>query len=89
MYFEDDKLKKTKSYTDYDKGHGRIETRECTVVNDVEWLKEIHPKWQTIKSIIMINAKREIKTTVSSGSRYYISSLDISAEKILHAIRNH
>jgi predicted transposase YbfD/YdcC len=89
LYFEDVKIAKPKSYVDYDKGHGRIETRKCTVVNDVAWLKTLHPKWQTIKSIIRIDSTREIKDNITEETRYYISSLDISAEQIAKAIRSH
>ena len=89
LYFEDPNLPKPKSHTDHDKGHGRIETRHCWVVTDVEWLKELHPHWITIKSIVKIESTREIKGKVSKEIRYYISSLDLSPEKILRAIRWH
>ncbi|MFT2598139.1 ISAs1 family transposase, partial [Escherichia coli] len=52
LYFEDDKLfaedakvKKTSKFTDCDKGQGRIETRECRVTNNVDWLKKRHDNW--------------------------------------------
>ena len=89
LYFEDTKLKKTSHHIDYDKDHGRIETRECWVVNDCLWLREMHPKWGTIKSIIKIESTRELKNKTTRETRYYISSLDDSAEKILQSIRSH
>ena len=89
LYFEDKKLKKTSSYIDNDKGHGRLETRECRVTNNIDWLKKIHDNWQTIKSIIEIKSTREIQGKVTKETRYYISSLDVSASKILAAIRSH
>jgi predicted transposase YbfD/YdcC len=90
LYFEGiDAKKKSESYTHYDKGHGRIETRECVVSNDVEWLTSTHPKWQSIKSIVRVNSTREIKGKVTQEARYYVSSLDISAMEMLSAIRSH
>jgi len=29
---------------EHDKGHGRLETRRCTVTEDICWLKEQHPQ---------------------------------------------
>lgn len=93
LYFEDADIPKPQSYTSYDKGHGRIETRECWVVTDVEWLKKLHPKWGTIKSIIMVKSTREVKikgkTKITTENRYYVSSLTLPATRILKAIRSH
>lgn len=96
LYFSDKELHaadikhgKTSSYEGCDKGHGRIETRQCRVVNNIAWLREAHKNWQTIKSIIEIKSTREIGDKVTQESRYYISSLDVKAEKILKAIRSH
>ena len=89
LYFEDQTLIKPLNYVDYDKGHGRIETRECTVVTDIKWINKIHPKWSTIKSIIMVRSTREIKEKITIENRYYISSLTLSPERILKAIRSH
>ena len=89
LYFEDPLLTKPTSFVDYDKGHGRIETRECWVVTDVKWLHDSHPKWSTIKSLIKIESTRELKGKISKETRYYMSSLTLPPEKILKAIRWH
>ena len=79
----------SKSHTDYDKGHGRIETSVCTIINEVEHLKAAHSKWSSIKSIIKIDSTREIKGNKTFETRYYISSLDIETDKMLAAILRH
>lgn len=93
LYFNTTNNKKALSCcTDYDKGHGRIETRECIVCNDVQWLRDMHPNWQTINSIIQINSTREFKdeTKTTQESRYYISSLKESTPQgALLAVRQH
>lgn len=89
LYFEDKTFKESSKFTGYDKYHGRIETRECRVVSEVDWLKKLHPNWLTIKSIIEIKSTRDIKDKITTETRYYISSMDVSAEKILKAIRSH
>lgn len=90
LFFQDSELiKQCKSIVDYDKGHGRFETRECLVCTDVEWLRARHPKWQTIRSIIQVNASRESKGKITSESRYFISSLEVIPEEMLKTIRFH
>ncbi len=76
-------------YEDYDKGHGRIETRTCRVSSDVSWLQEAHPRWKSIKSIIRIDSVRDIKGKISTETRFYISSMIATAQKFLFAIRSH
>jgi predicted transposase YbfD/YdcC len=71
--------------------HGRIEQRQVWVTNEVEWLRERHPYWQSIKSIARVEATRELSGKVPTCERrYYISSHDdIDAEFIGHAVRSH
>jgi len=93
LYFNSENTKKSLlSYTDYDKGHGRIETRECFVCNDVKWLRDSHPNWQTIHSIIQINSTREFKdkTKTTRETRFFVSSLkNTTPQTALLAIRQH
>ena len=89
LYFEDSNLVKPQSHMDYEKAHGRIETRQCQVMTDVKWLRDLHPKWKTIKSIIMIRSTREIKGKSTTENRYYLSSLALPPERTLKAIRSH
>lgn len=70
--------------------HGRIETRKVWLTCDVDWLKDIHPRWKSIRGIAMIESTREINGKESYERRYYITSHhDKSAEFIAHAIRTH
>ena len=54
------------TYEEYDKGHGRVETRKCTVITELGWLKSEHPNWDTINSIVRIESKRDIKEKVEN-----------------------
>ena len=93
FYFENLTDKNTSfSCVDHDKGHGRIETRECLVVHDVQWLRDRHPHWNTINSIIQINSIREFKdqNKKTQETRYFISSLKKpTPQAALLAIRQH
>ena len=54
-----------------DADHGRIETRTCTVIHDVAWLQERHD-WPGLKSVVMIESKREITGKIELETRFYI-----------------
>ncbi len=72
-----------------EKGHGRIEERICYVTEDIEWLEQ-KAEWVGLKSIIMVEAKREVigmEPTVER--RYFISSLAVTARQAIKAVRGH
>jgi len=73
------------------KGHGRIEIRECWSISDPEYLQSLKgaSKWQGLRSITMVTSTRitDKKTTVKN--RYYISSLPSQAAQLLHVARRH
>lgn len=71
-----------------DKGHGRLEVRRISLNSDIQWLREGHPKWTQIRSIIQVQSTRTLDEQESQESRYYISSLT-SAEAAAKAIREH
>ena len=75
--------------TSVDKGHGRLETRECTVTEEIQWLRARHPNWKKLNSVIEIQSQREIKGEVATEKRYYLSSLPAQPEQISQAVREH
>jgi len=72
-----------------DKGHGRFEVRKCTVTEDIGWLRDRHPHWKQLSSVIEIESQREIKGEVSMEKRYYISGLPAETGNLLNATRQH
>lgn len=74
---------------EFDKGHGRIETRHCTVTEDIDWLKTKYPQWKDLRSVIEIESTREIKGKITNEKRYYISSIAAETKPILNAVRQH
>lgn len=74
-----------------EKGHGRIEIRDVWTVSDPEYLSWIDPRhrWPDMRSVAMVLAERRQGDDVSLATRYYVSSLDVSAETIAGAIRSH
>jgi predicted transposase YbfD/YdcC len=74
-----------------DIGHGRIETRTCTVISDFQFI-ENNNKWSNLQSIIKIESLREFKNSdkePEKAVRYYISSKIDTAENFQKYIRSH
>ena len=71
-----------------EKDHGRIETRRCWVVDDLDCLGRSH-KWPQAKILAMVEAIREINGVASTERRYYISSLQADAERMGAVVRRH
>jgi predicted transposase YbfD/YdcC len=74
-----------------DSGHGRIETRKCTIVSDFLFIKE-NSKWCDLKSVIKIESIREFKNSdkpTEKAVRYYISNRIDSAKNFQKHIRSH
>ncbi len=72
-----------------EKDHGRIEERRCWVTEEIGWL-EHKEDWKNLKSVIMVEAIREVmggKKTVER--RYFISSLEANAQEALKCVRGH
>lgn len=74
-----------------DKGHGRIETRCCISVGELDWLDLLGLKgrWAKIASVACIESTREIGDKIETDKRYVISSLPADSQRILHAVRSH
>ena len=71
-----------------DKGHGRIETRDCSVIYQMKWIDDPN-QWAELKTIIRIESTREIAGATQQHVRYYISSLKENAEVFNGLIRGH
>jgi predicted transposase YbfD/YdcC len=72
-----------------EKDHGRIEERRCYVTEEIDWLEQ-KDDWAKLKSIIMVEAIREvIGEEETTERRYFISSLGANAEESLRAVRGH
>jgi predicted transposase YbfD/YdcC len=83
--------KPTQKYTQSDIGHGRIETRTCTCLTGLDFIRDAD-KWKDLTSIIKVDSVREFKNSdklTECSTRYYISSLDGSAEDFAKCIRSH
>ena len=74
-----------------DFGHGRIETRKCSVITDFKFI-ENQNDWKNLASIIRIESVREFKNSnkvTEKATRYYISNLKDTACIFQNSIRSH
>lgn len=72
-----------------EKDHGRIERRRCRVTEEIDWLEQ-KDDWKNLKSVIMVEAEREIIGGARTiERRYFISSLKANAELALRSVRGH
>ena len=89
LYFTDKNLLKHCAHVkQVDKGHGRLEIRQCYVTDKIEWL-EGRQDWKGLKTIARIESVRIIKGQESREVRHFISSLPADPAMILRAVRAH
>jgi len=74
-----------------DKGHGRIDTRECWTIARGDYLEALRTAeaWDGLRSLAMVRATRQVGEAITVFTRYYISSLDGQAARLLDATRSH
>lgn len=89
LYFEDpEHCKACLSFAEYDKGHGRIESRIAYVTADIAWLQE-HHQWPGLRSIGRVIATVLRKGKETTERRFYITSREAHAEELNKTVRAH
>lgn len=81
--------------TDYartvEKGHGRLEIRECWVITDPQFFPYFRTsqQWPQLQTLVKVRRERRLADRTTFETHYYISSLSASATTLLNAIRAH
>lgn len=73
------------------KGHGRIEIRECWAISDplaFEYIRN-YQGWADLQTIVRVRRERRLADKTEVQTAYYISSLPLQAEPLLMATRYH
>jgi predicted transposase YbfD/YdcC len=78
-------------YQQCDGGHGRVESRQVWVSDQVQWLGELREQWPGLSTIAAVQCTREVMGGCrSTERRYFISShKDIDAKRMAQAVRGH
>lgn len=71
-----------------DGDHGRIETRNTTVIHDVAWLQKRH-NWPGLNAVVVVDSIRETGDKVERETRFYITSLMLVASLLGPVVRSH
>ena len=74
--------------TTVDGDHGRIETRTTTVIHDVKWLQDRH-QWPGLRSLVIVESRRETNGKIEQETRYYVTSLVMLAVLLGPIVRSH
>lgn len=72
-----------------EKSHGRIETRKCYVLNNMEYFEGYFKEWQNLRKIFCVKRIVEKKGKISEEISCYLSSRNDKAENLLNYTRNH
>lgn len=76
-------------YRTVEKGHGRIETRECVISEEINWLHN-RSAWKGLCGIGAIYCTIEKEGVISKQSHYFIySCTGLNAQQIMKYKRNH
>jgi predicted transposase YbfD/YdcC len=72
-----------------DKGHDRIEIRECWILPAALYKPSIRGlgHWAEVKTQVMIRRERRLAEKTQVFTRYYISTLEGNADRFLRVIR--
>jgi predicted transposase YbfD/YdcC len=74
-----------------DKGHGRLEIRQCWTIADaalVTYLRN-YAGWRNLRTIVKVVSERRVNGATTVEARYFISSLAGDAPQVLKAVRGH
>ena len=86
------KSEKWSLHEETEKPHGRVTTRKVAVTHDLTWMyPSIRKKWNGVKTLIAIESESYdlSKKKTTQQTRFYISSLESSAEVFQKLIRQH
>ena len=71
-----------------EKNRERYEIRECFLAEDISWLSQ-KGKWAGLQNVFAIRRTTSKDGIKSVETNYYISSLQVSAERFLEIVREH
>jgi len=74
-----------------DKGHGRLEIRQCWTISDAQLVDYLRNRagWRNLRTIVKVVAERRVNGDTTVETRYFISSLAGDARHLLKAVRSH
>ena len=71
-----------------EQGHGRKETRRCTVLGDLQGVSR-QRHWKGLNAICMVESERQSDGRTTRECRFYIGSIGTDARQFAQAVRAH
>ena len=71
-----------------EKDHGRIETRRYWQSDQLDWFAD-RSRWESLRSVGIVESVRDIKGQSQSERRYFLSSLPLDPPRFARAARGH
>jgi predicted transposase YbfD/YdcC len=71
-----------------EKDHGRIETRRYWQSDQLDWFAD-RSRWESLRSVGIVESVRDIKGPSQTERRYFLSSLPLDAPRFARAVRGH
>jgi predicted transposase YbfD/YdcC len=73
------------------KNHARLEIRQCWVVSQPEYLTYLrrYPDWKDLHTLVKVVSQRQLNGKTTTKTRYFISSLNPTAQQALAVCRDH
>ena len=92
--FEDAPPGTVETFTEHDKGHGRIEQRDIDVIQDTGWLSGDRRfpgelRLPGAATIVRVRTRIQRGQMLHTETRYYISSATLTAARAAAAVRGH
>ena len=77
-------------HTTVEKGHGRIERRQCSILRRTDWVCE-ETEWKNLSCLVQLTTQRTLQSSgeQQTETRYFISSKVTTPAQMLHIIRSH
>lgn len=73
----------------HEKAHGRLETRRCTVIDDLSGLGVRRHDWPGVKTLLLVESRREVNGVSTTDRRYYLCSRHADAATLGPIVRGH
>ena len=71
-----------------EKDHGRLETRRYWQSDSLDWFADLG-QWEGLRSVGVVESRRELQGQVTTERRYYLCSLRLDVASFARAVRSH
>jgi len=71
-----------------ERGHGRNETRQYYITDEIDWLTQ-RSQWDQLRSLGMVESTRDLQGVITTERRFFLCSIEADASELARAVRGH